>query len=87
MPAAAVAREAAAAADAVLAQLAVAQAQTLEGGVPDADLAPLAAVGLDIVLARRSRHEEMALRRFARRERDRLIRQLAAEFYAAGPGV
>jgi hypothetical protein len=73
------------AADDALALLAAARAQLRETSTLDPGLANWAAAALDLVLARHSRQEAIALRRFGRRERDRFIRQLAAEYFAEEP--
>jgi hypothetical protein len=72
--------------DAALAQIAAARAQLRETNALDPGLANWAVAALDLVLARHSRQEEIALRRFGRRERDRFIRQLAAEYFSGESG-
>jgi hypothetical protein len=87
MPAAAAAVAVDEADDTAPALLAAARDQLLlHPSLIDPGLARWAAAGLDLVLKRRSRQEEIFLRRFGRRERDRFIRQLAAEHFAGESG-
>jgi hypothetical protein len=83
MPAAAAAVAVDEADDTAPALLAAARDQLLlHPGLIDPGLARWAAAGLDLVLERRSRQEAIALRRFGRRERNRLICQLEGEYFA-----
>jgi hypothetical protein len=68
-------------ADAALAQIAAARDQLRETSTLDQGLANWAAAALDLLLARHSRQEAIALRRFGRRKRDRFIRQLVVEYF------
>ena len=73
-------------ADAALVQIAAARDQLRETSTLDPGLAGWAAAALELVLARHSRHEAIALRRLGRRERDRFIRQLTVEYFSGESG-